>query len=54
MLQRHPLGQGASLDVPERVLKTPKLRAKLADQLESLARSLREETPAEDNEGGTS
>lgn len=52
-IQRHPLGQGASLDLPERVLKTPRLRAELADQLESLARSLRE-TPAENPEGGTS
>jgi DNA-binding transcriptional MerR regulator len=53
MIQRHALGQGASLDLPERALKTPRLRAELADQLESLARSLRE-TPAEDSEGGSS
>ena len=53
MIQRHALGQGASLDLPERVLKTARLRAELADQLESLARSLRE-TPAEDNEGDSS
>ena len=53
MIQRHALGQGASLDLPERALKTPRLRAQLADQLESLARSLRE-TPAEDSEGGSS
>ncbi len=50
MIQRHALGQGASLDVPERVLNTPKLRAELADQLESLARSLRE-TPVQEPEG---
>ena len=53
MIQRRALGHGASADIPERVLETPKLRAELADQLEALARSLRE-TPAEDNEGGTS
>ncbi len=53
MIQRHALGHGASLDLPDRVLKTPRLRAELADQLESLARSLRE-TPAEDNEGDSS
>ena len=53
MIQRHALGQGALLDLPDRMLKTPRLRAELADQLESLARSLRE-TPAEDNEGDSS
>ena len=50
MIQRHSLGQGASADLPEHVLKNPRLRAELADRLESLARTLRE-TPAEDNEG---
>jgi DNA-binding transcriptional MerR regulator len=50
-IQRHSLGQGVSLDVPDRVLKSPGLRAQLADRLESLARALRD-NPTEDDERG--
>ena len=46
--QRRSLGHGASLDLPERLLKDRNLRAELADRLESLARSLRGSTHEED------
>ena len=48
--QRRALGHGASLDVPESVLRNPTLRAELADRLNALVRSLRE-GDEEDNKG---
>ncbi len=48
--QRRALGRGASLDVPESVLRDPTLRAELADRLDAIVRSLRE-GDEEDNKG---
>ncbi len=48
--QRRALGHGASLDVPEPVLRDPTLRAELADRLDAVVRSLRE-SDERDNKG---
>ena len=48
--QRRALGHGASLDVPESVLRDPTVRAELADRLDAIVRSLRE-SDEEDNKG---
>ncbi len=48
--QRRALGHGASLDVPESVLRDPTLRAELADRLDAIVRSFRG-SDEEDNKG---
>ena len=46
LLERRSLGHGVCLDIPSLVLADPKLRAQLANRLDSLARALRESSDA--------